>query len=161
MLTLTKRVDYGLLALTGMADSDQPLSSRGLAERYNLSPTLLANVLKKLCSANLVTSIRGKNGGYKLAKAPIVMTVAEVVEALEGPFQLAACTGEHQGAGCDIAPCCSIKWSVNRIHGAIFKVLGEMTIADILADSKAGATATLADTKQFSGFHEIPLNLEV
>jgi Rrf2 family nitric oxide-sensitive transcriptional repressor len=160
MLALTKRVDYGLMALTGIAGSERPMSARELAERYGLSYPLLANVLKDLSAAGLVDSSRGKNGGYKLAQDPVFLSVATVIAALEGPFQLAACTGNDHAAGCELSDGCTVKWSINRIHETILRTLGGVTVADILSESRVGRSASLSDGSAQS-FHEVPLELEV
>jgi Rrf2 family protein len=162
MLSLTKRVDYGLIALADLSGSLDPVSARCLADRHQVSYPLLANVLKDLCVAGLVSSCRGKNGGYRLIADPAFVTVWNVIEALEGPFQLAACTGVDHAEGCDISLGCTIKWSVNKIHGAILSVLGGVTISDIVAEARIGANGALVEEgSHSSSFHEVPLNLEV
>ena len=162
MLSLTKRVDYGLIALTSLASSEGPVSARDLAESYQLSSSLLANVLKELAGAGLVASVRGKKGGYTLKLDPAFVTVGRVVEALEGPFQLADCTGVEHAEGCELSLCCNIKWTVNKIHQRILETLQSVTIADIIAESIAGKQKLFAEQDNSSGnFQQLPLNLEV
>jgi Rrf2 family protein len=162
MLSLTRRVDYGLIALADLCGSLIPISARDLAERHQVSYPLLANVLKELCSMGLVSSSRGKKGGYRLIADPAFVTVQQVIEALEGPFQLAACTGVDHAAGCEISSGCTIKWSVNKIHSAILKTLGSVTISDIVAEARVGASGVLIEKgSEKVGFHEVPLNMEV
>lgn len=162
MLSFTKRIDYGLIAMTTLCGSSQPVSARGLAERHGLSYPLLANVLKSLGHAGLVDSTRGKNGGYRLIVDPAFTTVRDVIEAVEGPFQLADCTGHDQGAGCCHSEACNVKWSVHKIHEAIADVLSAMTLSDILSQSQAGARRVLVESgSEHMGFQQVPLNLEV
>ena len=162
MLSLTKRVDYGLIALADLCGASNPVSARDLAERHHVSLPLLANVLKDLCAFGLVSSSRGKRGGYRLIADPAFVTVEQVIEALEGPFQLAACTGSEHAAGCDISTNCTIKWSVNKIHSAVQKILGNVTISDIVSQARVGSSEVLVDKKDGDvAFHEVPLNLEV
>src|SRR5213592_30500 len=100
MLNLTKRVDYGLIALTHLAcvEKAEPptvggaasarLSVRGMAEAYNMSQPLLANVMKDLARLGFVRSVRGTKGGYELALEPAEVPVGRLVESLEGPVRL-------------------------------------------------------------------------
>src|SRR5262245_1380439 len=71
MLQLTKRTEYGLIALVHMVDRERQLVSvREISEHYPIPRRLLAEVLKDLCRANLVDSQRGATGGYVLAREP-------------------------------------------------------------------------------------------
>ncbi|NQU76949.1 MAG: Rrf2 family transcriptional regulator, partial [Planctomycetes bacterium] len=70
MLSLTRKTDYALLALTHLAaEPAAVISAREMAEQYCLSQPLLMNVLKQLSASGLVSSVRGARGGYTLAKS--------------------------------------------------------------------------------------------
>jgi len=162
MLSLTKRVDYGLIALTHLASASSSVSARELAAAHSLSPALLANVLKVLCGEDLVSSSRGKHGGYRLAVDPAFLSVQMVIEVLEGPFQLASCMGDEGSKSCEIVPSCTVKWSVNKIHKAIVGLLGGVTLADIVSDATTGSQRVLAEEPAGVGsFRDVPLTLEV
>src|SRR5580658_9451946 len=123
MLNLTKRVDYGLIALTHLAcveKANSPeagaavgrLSVRGMAGSYNMSQPLLANVMKDLARLGFVRSVRGTKGGYELAFPPEQLTVGRVAEALEGPLRLTECVSAHENGGeasCTVYESCLIK----------------------------------------------------
>lgn len=162
MLQLTRKTDYALIAMTALAGEVSPVSARDLAERHSLSQPLLANVLKDLGAAGLVSSVRGKHGGYRLAADPAFVSIGQVIEALEGPFQLAGCTGTESAAGCEISGCCTVKWTVRSIHDAMVEILRKVTIADVVSHARAGAAGVLSETDvKGLEFHEVPLNLEV
>src|SRR4051794_23260368 len=94
MLNLTKRVDYGLIALTHLAlHREKRLSAREVAQVYGLSQPLLANVFKELARLGFVRSVRGTKGGYELAQEPREIPVGRLVESLEGPVRLTECIG--------------------------------------------------------------------
>lgn len=153
MLNLTKRVDYGLIALTHLAamgggdGSPARLSVRGAAEVYNMSQPLLANVMKDLARLGFVRSARGTKGGYELALSADQLSVGRVVEALEGPLRLTECMsteghGDHASApaappahdgeqACSLFENCVIKRSVSLIHVKIREALYGITIADL------------------------------
>jgi Rrf2 family protein len=162
MLRLTKRVEYGLMALVDLCAASRPLSARDLAGRHELSYPLLANVLKDLAGAGMVASVRGKNGGYRLAKGPAFVNVGDIMAALEGPFQLADCTGEEHTDGCDISGCCNVKWTVRRIHDRISDLLSKITLSDVSAAGNVGAAAAFGPPGAAGEeLNKNPLNLEV
>ncbi|MEZ0227371.1 MAG: Rrf2 family transcriptional regulator [Planctomycetota bacterium] len=151
MLNLTKRVDYGLIALTHLAcvEKAEPtatngaarLSVRGMAEAYNMSQPLLANVMKDLTRLGFVRSVRGTKGGYELAFPPEQLTVGRVAEALEGPLRLTECVQAQEGsngaephadhAACNVFESCLIKRSLFLVHTKIRDALYGVTIADL------------------------------
>lgn len=147
MLNLTKRVDYGLIALTHLACVEKAeaapasvaarLSVRGMAEAYNMSQPLLANVMKDLARLGFVRSVRGTKGGYELAFPPEQITVGRVAEALEGPLRLTECVQAQEGhtnadeAACSVFGHCLIKRSLFLVHVKIRDALYGVTIADL------------------------------
>src|SRR5581483_9456612 len=149
MLNLTKRVDYGLIALTHLACVEKTaattspsapgrLSVRGVAEAYNMSQPLLANVMKDLARLGFVRSVRGTKGGYELAFPPEQLTVGRVAEALEGPLRLTECVAQQDGhpnggepAACNVFGSCLIKRSLYLVHTKIRDALYGVTIADL------------------------------
>jgi len=144
MLHLTKRVDYALIALTHLAlHRDERISARELAAAYHLSRPLLANVLKELARAELVSSVRGTKGGYALAVAPAALTIGRVAERLEGPLRLAECIGQDpkDDLNCTLSKVCPVKQNVFKIHLKIRDVLYGMTIADLVRGASRSGEA--------------------
>ncbi|KKK99134.1 hypothetical protein LCGC14_2635800, partial [marine sediment metagenome] len=93
MLNMTKKTGYGLIAMTHLASlGDGELAcARKISEQFGLPTSLMMNVLKQLSAAGFVESVRGARGGYRLAKHPEDISLADLVEALEGPVRLAEC----------------------------------------------------------------------
>src|SRR5215510_2114177 len=92
MLALTKKVDYGLIALCHLANHrDEMATAREIAARYHLPPALLMNVMKSVAQAGLVRSSRGARGGYELAQPPEAITLNAIIEAIEGPVRFVQC----------------------------------------------------------------------
>jgi Rrf2 family protein len=94
MLRLSKKADYALLAMRHLAaNADRgAVSARELAEAYDLPPELLAKVLQKLVRGQLLTSIQGIRGGYGLARPAAAISVAAVINAVDGPLTVTACS---------------------------------------------------------------------
>ncbi|MGH7144463.1 MAG: RrF2 family transcriptional regulator [Planctomycetota bacterium] len=100
MFRFTRKVDYSLLLLSELSLGEGQ-SARCLAERYHLSPSLVANLLKLLVRAGLVQSIRGKSGGYVLARAQESITLADVISRIDGPYSLVDCLDSSGEKSCD------------------------------------------------------------
>src|SRR3954453_7053136 len=92
MLKLTKKADYGLIALKHLAvnSSDVSSSAKAIAACYGIPLPLLAKILQKLTKIGLLQSLPGTNGGYRLARDANKIKALEVVRALDGPIILTA-----------------------------------------------------------------------
>jgi len=146
MLALTKKTGYGLIALTHLArQEDEGLcSAREIAEEYGVPLSLLMNVLKELAAKGLVESVRGARGGYRLSCDPREVTLAQLVETLEGPIRLAECvTGEvnQESAICRVMQKCPIADPVHRVQRKICDFLSGVSLAEIACPTAAEAPA--------------------
>jgi Rrf2 family protein len=113
---------------------DCSLSIRTLADRLNVPPRMMTNILNSLTHRGLVKSCRGSQGGYSLALSPRDITVLALLEAIEGPAQLALCCCEgeaDESEQCQITNVCGIKAPIRMIHEAICELLGQVTVHDI------------------------------
>ena len=130
MLKLSKKIDYGLIAINYMAshDHDSIANTKQIAEEYKIPVELLAKVLQRLAKKGLVHSQNGPKGGYTLAKAPNHITVAEVVEAIEGPIRIADC---YKFYHCLQMDRCSIRNPIEKIQSSIIQLLDSMTMAQL------------------------------
>lgn len=151
MLRLTRRSEYGIIAMTYLAqrkalarsDEEAAVSARDIAERFCIPKRLLAEVMKDLVHQGLVRSVRGASGGYHIAAPPERTTVLSVLQALEGPFEMVPCTGETHGDGlCDLLTFCPIKGPLQRLHEKINTVLTTVTLADIARGECLDASLT-------------------
>lgn len=137
MLQLTKRTEYGLIALLHLADRPgEVVSVREIAEHYPVPRRLLAEVLKDLQQTGLVDSHRGATGGYQLTREAGLVTLGEVVSALEGAPSVTSCEGlgAARGGNCDVGPVCPIRSPLQRIRQGIWALLQNTTLRS-LADS--------------------------
>ncbi len=96
MLKLTKKADYGLIALKHLAvNAPASSSAKEIAETYGIPAALLSKILQKLVKNGFLRSEHGTNGGYKLARDPREITAYEVIRTIDGPIFLTACFTEH------------------------------------------------------------------
>jgi Rrf2 family protein len=134
MLRLSKKADYALLAmrhLAAHADRDA-VSARELAEAYDIPPELLAKVLQKLVRANLLASHQGIRGGYGLARTANGVSVADVIQAVDGPLTVTACSEfDHS---CDQYAKCNVRDPLWRIKDRIVSALAATSIAELAND---------------------------
>ena len=161
MLALTKKTGYGIIALTYLAQRPEGLfSAREIAERFGVPMSLLMNVMKELSAAGYVESVRGAHGGYRLARSPEEINVADMVASLEGPIRLAECvldpTEEEDGHTCKLMATCPISDPVHRIHRKLRDFLKNVTLADIVEPT---AAQSAGEPSSPSPETEVPANV--
>ena len=146
MLRLSKKADYALLAMRHLAAEPRAVvSARELAEAYDIPAELLAKVLQRLVRTKLLESQQGLRGGYGLARKPDSISVAEVIQAIDGPFTVTACSESDHS--CDQFSKCNIRDPLWHIKDRIVTALAAMTVSELAADlltPTAPAAAPLA-----------------
>lgn len=131
VIRLSRVCDYGVAMLTHLARAPHVQHSASeVAEATGVPAPMASKILKQLGRAGLLASHRGVHGGYGLARPAATITVAEIIEALEGPIALTACVEE--GAGdCGIERSCPARANWQRINEAIRRALDEVTLAEM------------------------------
>ena len=150
MLALTKKTDYAIIALSYMAHRNKEVvcTAREIAEQFHVPAALLMNVLKTLAQSEIVTSIRGAKGGYRLAQSPENITLSDIIVAIEGPVRFVQCVnkpGEGKGP-CDLLHTCPVVGPVRKVQHQLDTFLKQFTLAQIAFDDNAygfGGVATL------------------
>ncbi len=144
MLSLTKKTGYGLIAMTHLhgLPEGEVASAREIAESFDVPTSLLMNVLKELASAGFVESVRGAHGGYRLARAAEDVSLADLIETLEGPIRLAECVAGpsgHKGDRevCGIVDKCPVAGPLHRVHRKLSDFLKQVSLADIAEPATA------------------------
>ena len=142
MLRLTKKADYGLMALKYLAEQSHPSapaaaqSAKDIAQAYHIPPPLLAKILQTLARAGLLVSHAGTNGGYALARPANEISAFEVIRAIDGPLFITSCITIH--GACDLAGHCTIKEPLRKVNDSIKDLLSNIHISD-LADMSEGS----------------------
>jgi Rrf2 family protein len=146
MLRLSKKTDYALISLAYVAAlSGRPASAREIAERHDIPVELLAKVLQRLARRGVLTSVQGINGGYRLARPPQAISVADVVEAIDGPLTLTACSDTSDT--CDQFAKCNIRDPLHRIRERIALALATCSVAELAGDRVAPSVAAGAPVR--------------
>lgn len=148
MLTLTRKADYALLAMADLARRDRTrASAREIAGSVGVPLPVLTNILHQLLHRGLVSSAKGSKGGYQLAKLADEISLAEMIDAVEGPFKLTICCATEVTCDenrCNLEDNCQIKGPVRKVHQSLRRFFGQVTLAHIAGNSElAGPELTM------------------
>ena len=129
MLKLTKKADYGLIALRHLSSGNPrrvSASAKDIADAYRVPLPLLSKVLQKMAKAGLLISEQGTNGGYRLAREASQISALEVIRAIDGPIILTHCFTEHADhETCDQSTLCPVREPLRKVHEGILTLLSE------------------------------------
>src|SRR3954454_24386538 len=144
MLRLSKKADYALIAMKHLAlrGTNGSSSAREIAGQYDIPIELIAKVLQRLVRRGLLASHQGTRGGYELARRPLQISVADVIQAIDGPVTVTACSTEE--GQCDQYAKCNVRDPLWRVREKILSALGDCTIAERAADPPPPAPARAA-----------------
>src|SRR5262245_32664781 len=132
MLRLSKKADYALIAMKHLAMKSSALcstSAREIAEQYDIPIELMAKVLQRLVRTGLLVSTQGTRGGYALSRPSAGISVADVIQAIDGPFTVTACSTEKND--CEQYSKCSIRDPLWQIRERIVAALGTVSLAEM------------------------------
>lgn len=130
MLKISKLADYGTVIMNCLAKEPQVLfSANEITKKVHLALPTTSKILKILVAANLVVSVRGAEGGYRLARSPQEITIADVITALDGQPALTECNTTKT---CTHDNVCAIRNNWRLINKVIFRVLDRLTLADMM-----------------------------
>ena len=132
MLKLTKKADYGLIALRHLAATGRSVSAKDIADTYRIPLPMLSKILQNLSKAGLLASEQGTHGGYKLARNSHEITALEVIRTIDGPIILTHCFTEH--SECDQSNQCPVREPLRKVHEGILQLLSSITISDLCQD---------------------------
>ena len=155
MLRLSKKADYALIAMKHLAQNASradarsreggagalSTSAREIAEQYDIPIELLAKVLQRLVRTGLLASTQGTRGGYTLSRPAKTISVADVIQAIDGPFTVTACSTDNND--CEQYSKCSVRDPLWQIRERIVAALGTVTLSEMAADQDV-ATAPVA-----------------
>jgi FeS assembly SUF system regulator len=135
LLRMSRITDYGIVLLTQLASSagDEVHNARELAARTGLPLPVVSKILKALTREGFLHSQRGARGGYALARPATEISVAAVIDALEGPIALTDC-GTHPGA-CERESRCAVRAPWQQINRAVRRTLEGVRLSQLMPPS--------------------------
>ncbi len=150
MLRISKLTDYGTVLLAHLAArQDTVCSAADVANATGIAVPTVSKLFKSLGRSGLVTSTRGSNGGYQLARAPRDISAADIIDALEGPVSITECSAID--SQCEHEDVCSVGGAWQKVNIAIRRALDDVTLSDLLR--------TNSPTPQFR-FAGLPITVE-
>jgi len=134
MLRLSKKADYALMAMKHLAVHPDTSSSsaREIAEQYDIPAELMAKVLQRLARRGLLRSHQGTRGGYTLARPTSSISIADIIQAIDGPLTVTACSTDDEQ--CDQYGKCNVRDPLWRIKDRILAALATVSLAEIASE---------------------------
>jgi Rrf2 family protein len=135
MLRLSKKSDYALMAMKHLAirSDSASASAREIAEQYDIPVELMAKVLQRLARRGLLISHQGTRGGYRLSRAASAISVADIIQAIDGPLTVTACSTEAEN--CGQYSKCSVRDPLWRIKDRILFALSTCSLQEVATES--------------------------
>ena len=134
MLRISKLTDYGTVVLAHLAGTSGAVCSAAeVSDTTGIAVPTVRKLLKSLARAGLVTSTRGTNGGYQLARPAHEISAASVIDALDGPVSITECSATD--SHCDYESICNVGNAWQRINVAIRRALEDINLTDLTRTS--------------------------
>ncbi len=131
-MQFTKAEEYGVLGVIYLAQQGNetiiPLSE--IAETQDVPEKFLAKIFQNLTKASIVRSHRGIKGGFSLAKDPTKVTARQVIEAIQGPYNLIRCL--HDPDSCDKQETCPVRYLIEEAEHNLLDVFDRYTVQDLV-----------------------------
>jgi FeS assembly SUF system regulator len=132
MIRMTRLTDYGIVLLTHIARDSELFTrnARDLAAAAHLPLPTVSKVLKLLACKELLVTHRGMKGGFRLARRPEEISVAEIINALEGPVAITECSFSAPGR-CQLERLCPVASNWQKINQVVREALENITLAEM------------------------------
>jgi len=152
MLRLNRMTDYAIVVLGALAHRQgEVLATAQIASLTGLSQPTVAKVAKRLQACGLLETRRGVHGGYQLIGRPADLSLAAIIEAVEGPIAVNGCVDGAQDP-CAVSNCCFMSNQWNKVNGTVRKALDSVSLADLIDPSQLfTANAASTQTQQIAG----------
>ncbi|MBM7662386.1 Rrf2 family nitric oxide-sensitive transcriptional repressor [Bacillus mesophilus] len=136
-MRLTSYTDYSIRVLIYLAtlSEDRLVNIKEIAEVYQISKNHLTKVIYDLGKLGYIETVRGRNGGVKLALEPHEINIGEVIQKTEDDFYMAACF-DPTNKGCIISSACKLKGILNKAVSSYLSVLEQYSLADIIENKE-------------------------
>ncbi len=132
MLRLSNLADYGVVVMTAtarLASEGRPTSAAQVSALTGIPAPTVAKLMGQLGRAGLLVSQRGVAGGFSLARPAAAISLADIVEAIDGPIALTHCG--QPGSDCDLSHSCAVKPHWAPVNRAVKAALAEVSLAEL------------------------------
>ena len=137
MLGISRQTDYAVRVVLHLAclEEGAQVSIAEISETRSLPMPFVRRLIKPLVSRGILASSRGASGGIRLARPPEDIRIGQIVRTTEGAAPIVECLGEEESACC-IAPSCRLAGILVRAFDALYEVLDEYTLADLVGNRR-------------------------
>ena len=151
MFEISSRTEYGARALVDLAErwGQPPVGLNQIAVRQDISFKYLEQLMLPLRKHGLVRAVRGKNGGYQLARPPEKISIADIVAALEGPVRMRDCAPD--GHSCGFTDRCLLRFLWREMESVLGDVMARHTLADLVPRRKRGTRVRIRAPRKALG----------
>jgi Rrf2 family protein len=133
LVRLSKKVEYAIIALRYIANTDEKLvTAKEISQKLDISRELIAKLLQKLKTKKILNSSQGITGGYKLNMKPDKISLSDVIVAIEGERSIVECLSDNQEIECCLFENCQIRGTINEIQNEFSKLLQSKMISDFV-----------------------------
>ena len=133
MLKFSKETDYALQLLQALSEKKEILSLNEFSKESGISFAILQKIARNLKKAQIICSLRGKNGGYTLCQSPKDFTMHQIIEAVEGKFGIVNCLKKEKN--CTKEKDCTVKNNFQKLNESLLTLLREMTLEDFFQEA--------------------------
>ena len=149
-MKINKLTDYSIVILANLVAKDENAmhTAKELSEFSGIPLPTVTRILKMLSSKGILESQRGAQGGYELTKNPTDISVAQVIEAMEGPIALTECASDD--CACAFEPSCAVGKPWQKINKAVNDVLQDISLSDMSARDESQNLLKLTNIKEMS-----------
>ena len=131
MLKLTKTVEYALISINYIEKNakDKPVPAKSISNQFLIPEELLAKILQRLVRLDILESVQGPHGGYKLNNSTKNINLINFIELLEGPVGIVDCTVNQE---CSLMDFCNIRQPIKHINNNIRSIFAKTTLNDVI-----------------------------
>ena len=146
MMRINKLTDYSIVIMTEIAamGSTQVHTAKEISKRANIPLPTVTNLLKKLSNEGLLISQRGNQGGYALAESSTTISIASIIESIEGPIALTECSTNE--CACSYESKCSVEVPWQKINKTVKSALEEIKLNEMIQTNHGNELLTLSMT---------------
>ena len=132
MLKISRKVEYGIIALTYLHTQKNLCKSKEISEKFGIPPAIMAKILQELARAQFVQSTQGAKGGYKLARNPSEINMKDIIEVIDGSMCIVDCfLGKHHCPQGEMGVC-TIKEPIHAVQDKLCEFFEDITLVDFV-----------------------------
>jgi FeS assembly SUF system regulator len=142
-MRLSHLADYAVVLMTAAArrDAGERLSATELSAETGVPLPTAQKLMGQLAASGLLSSVRGAGGGFTLARPAEQISLADIVEAVEGPIAMTVCSGQDGRSDCALDAHCRVKPHMGVVGNAVRGALGAVSLTSLCGPASAGGLA--------------------